>query len=81
MNIAIEILNSENLNDLKVLFSTSEECQECWCMNHRCAPTTCPTGEKAKDQFSSMLGHGQITGLIAYMNMHPIGWCAVDKTT
>lgn len=81
MKMNIETLSTNNLKDLAALFSTSEECKECWCMNHRCAPTTCPTGNEAAQQFSKKLGQDEITGLIAYLDGKPVGWCAVDKTS
>ena len=81
METIIEILSPKNLNDLKILFSTSEECKECWCMNHRCAPTACPTGSEAATQFSNKLNQNEINGLIAYMDGKPVGWCAIDKTS
>lgn len=81
MKTTIETLSPKNLKDLETLFSTSEECKECWCMNHRCAPTACPTGAEAADQFSSKLNQEEINGLIAYLDGKPVGWCAIDKTS
>lgn len=81
MKTTIEILTSKNLNDLEALFSTSEECKECWCMNHRCTPAACPTGVDAASEFSKKLKLKEINGLIAYLDGKPVGWCAIDKTS
>jgi hypothetical protein len=77
----IHALSPQNLHHLETLFSTSEECKECWCMNHRCAPAACPTGHQAATQFSEKLRKQEINGLIAYLEDKPVGWCAIDKTS
>lgn len=81
MKTTVKILSLNNLKDLETLFSSSEECKECWCMNHRCVPTDCPTGSEAASQFSKKLNQKEINGLIAYIDGKPVGWCAIDRTS
>lgn len=76
--IKIETVSEKNWPHLVQLFSTSEECTDCWCMNHRSNPATCPTGEKAKEALKEELLAGKAHGLLAYVDGTVAGWCAVD---
>ena len=66
--------------DLEKLFSSStEECNSCWCMNHRLKPEAVVTGEKAKNQLKELVLNNQAFGVIAFDNAKPVGWCGFDR--
>ncbi len=76
--IKIEKVSEQNWNDLVTLFSASPECRECWCMNHRSEPSSCPTGDNAKVALKEEITAGRAYGLLAKVEGIPAGWCAVD---
>jgi GNAT superfamily N-acetyltransferase len=76
--ITIENVNEANWDKLEALFETSEECKECWCMNHRSEPSLCPTGNQAKNAMKNEIRTGRAFGLLAFENNTAVGWCAID---
>lgn len=77
-SIKIEKVHKENWTQLEKLFSGSKECLDCWCMNHRSQPSSCPTGDKAKSALKNVLLSKSAYGLLAFFNGEPVGWCAFD---
>lgn len=76
--IHIENVSEKNWNSLVKLFNGSQECSECWCMNHRSSPQSCPSGDLAKVALLGEIRAGRAFGLIAFLNNTPAGWCAID---
>lgn len=74
-------MNPEYWKFLRELFEGSSECSDCWCMNHRSDPKTCPTGSDAKAALQKALGDGSAKGVLAFAGEKPVGWCAVDSST
>lgn len=80
MNRKLEILPliQDRFEDLTAVFETSDECKNCWCMNHRMAPEKVVTGGEARSCFQKSIGTESLSGLLAYVEGKPAGWCAVD---
>ncbi len=76
--IKIEIVTENNWDSLVKLFQGSTECSDCWCMNHRSKPTSCPTGDSAKTALLQEIKSGKAFGLLAFRDNIPAGWCAID---
>jgi GNAT superfamily N-acetyltransferase len=76
--ITVESVTEKNWEKLVTLFETSEECTDCWCMNHRSDPNSCPTGTQAKAAMQEEIRSGRAYGLLAIKNNIAIGWCAID---
>lgn len=47
-------------------------------MNHRSAPSSCPTGENARLALRAAFENGSAYGLLAFDGEQAVGWCAVD---
>ncbi len=76
--IRVESVTDKNWDFLEQLFSESTECSDCWCMNHRSDPKSCPTGDTAKKTLRGEILKGTASGLIAFYENRPAGWCAID---
>jgi GNAT superfamily N-acetyltransferase len=76
--IRVERVTEKNWNSLVKLFEGSQECTDCWCMNHRSDPKSCPTGDSAKAALQEEIRSGKAYGLLALFNDIPAGWCAID---
>lgn len=79
--IKIEGVTEKNWNQLVILFEGSPECSDCWCMNHRSDPKSCPTGAEAKNALKEELVSGRAFGLLAFVDNAPAGWCSVDPVS
>lgn len=77
MKVVIEQLTRANWENFEQLFSTSEQCRECWCLNHR-EPAGCATGILAKEKMRNLVSTGKAQGLLAYLDKDCIGWIAID---
>jgi len=59
--------------------------QSCYCMEtHRTQPDeewTARTSIENRADMTSMIGRGQVTGLLAYVDGKPVGWCNYGETT
>jgi GNAT superfamily N-acetyltransferase len=76
--IKTEGVTKQNWHQLVKLFDGSNECSDCWCMNHRSDPQSCPTGEAAKKALEVEIVSERANGLLAFIDGTPVGWCAVD---
>lgn len=76
--IKVENVSKENWPGLVKLFEGSQECADCWCMNHRIEPKNCPSGVAAKTALFEEIKSGHAFGLLAFYNGIPAGWCAID---
>lgn len=76
--IKIENVTEKNWDSLVKLFEGSQECVDCWCMNHRSEPKSCPTGDSAKTALFQEIKSGKAFGLLAFRDGKPAGWCAID---
>ncbi len=76
--IKVESVSEQNWDSLVKLFEGSQECSDCWCMNHRSEPKNCPTGNLAKIALRDGIKSGRIFGLLAFQDGIPAGWCAID---
>jgi len=78
---AIEIrpLTARNWDDLERLFGPRGACAGCWCMWWRLPRSIWDKqrGEKNRRAFRKVVASGVPTGVLAYVNNEPVGWCAV----
>ena len=72
-------LTSDRWSDLEQLFGERGACGGCWCMWWRLKRSTFneQKGEKNKSAFKSMVDSGEATGILAYSEGIPVGWCAI----
>jgi GNAT superfamily N-acetyltransferase len=68
--------------DLEVLFGPRGGCGGCWCMTWRLPRTRFEEGKKRKGAgnraaFRKRARSSPPPGVLAYVDDHPIGWCAV----
>lgn len=75
--------------DLAVVFGIRGPAPRCWCQRYKLAPgeafTSYPPEERA-DRLRDQTGAGQprsdaTSGLVAYADGEPVGWCAVEPRT
>lgn len=78
MKIEIKKLTPERWADLAQLFKTSDQCKQCWCMNHRLNPKDEIIGTPAKEALKNLIIEKKAFGSLAYAGDQCIGWCAVD---
>jgi ribosomal protein S18 acetylase RimI-like enzyme len=58
--------------------------QSCYCMETHLAQTdewAARTAAQNRREMSAMIGEGKVTGLLAYVNGKPVGWCNYGETT
>ena len=81
MNTPVEIylLTPDRWDDLATLFGKSGAMAGCWCMYWRMAPADFNqgSGQQHKEAFQALVAAGHMTGLLAYMDGQPAGWCSV----
>jgi GNAT superfamily N-acetyltransferase len=72
-------LTPGNWDDLERLFGPRGACAGCWCMWYRLPRSTWEKqkGEKNRRAFQKLVAAGATTGVLAYLEGEPIGWCAV----
>jgi GNAT superfamily N-acetyltransferase/uncharacterized protein YndB with AHSA1/START domain len=59
--------------------------QSCYCMethrHHTDEEWSARTGDDNRADMTAMIGRGQVTGLLAYVDGSPVGWCNYGETT
>ncbi len=70
---------SPNLWPALEQFFLAENCSGCWCMNHRLKPGVHLEGPPARDALCELVRTSRISGIIAFDDDAPIGWCAFDR--
>lgn len=78
VDLVVEQLSSFNWNGFEKLFSGCEQCRECWCLNHRVAPSAVVTGESAKAKMKSMVAERKVGGLLGFVGGECVAWISVD---
>jgi len=86
MSVSIEPLDSARWPDLCALFGAGGANSGCWCMwwRLRAKDWSAGAGAAARDpeignkaRFERVVASGEPTGLLAYVDGTPAGWCAV----
>ncbi len=86
--ISVVPANEASWNDLKAVFGTRGDASQCQCQGYKIRDfqwSSVPVAERAKrlrEQTNS--GHpkaGTTSGVVAYLNGEPAGWCAVESRT
>jgi GNAT superfamily N-acetyltransferase len=81
--------NEASWDDLQALFGTRGAAAVCWCQRYKLAPKEAfksyPAEERAM-RLRAQTSCGQPTadttsGLVAYLDREPVGWCAVEPRT
>lgn len=77
--LEIHPLTLERWNDLETLFGKRGAVGGCWCMYWRLPRSMFEQlkGEGNRQAFQSIVQSGEPTGVLAYLNGSPVGWCAV----
>jgi GNAT superfamily N-acetyltransferase len=72
-------LAPERWKDLLALFGERGACGGCWCMSWRLKRPefVAGTGEKNKRAFKRLVDKNAPTGILAYTDDEPIGWCSI----
>jgi GNAT superfamily N-acetyltransferase len=72
-------LTTRNWADLERLFGPRGACAGCWCMWWRLerAKWEKQKGEKNRRAFQKIIATEVPTGVLAYLDQEPVGWCAV----
>lgn len=78
-NFEIHPVTAKQWSDLEMLFGDRGACGGCWCMWWRLnrSQFNSQRGRKNKKAFKKIIDSGEITGLLAYDQSKPIGWCSV----
>ena len=73
-------LTPERWPDFENLFGAKGACGGCWCMWWRLKRSEFERqkGDGNKHLMHELVQSGQITGILAYSNGEPIGWCSVS---
>lgn len=80
--VTIVPANEATWDDLQAVFGTSGDSARCWCQRFKMAP-----GESWASVGRAALAHRlreqtqsePTTGLVAYLDGEPVGWCAVES--
>jgi len=81
--------NTAGCDDLATVFGTRGGPARCWCQRYKLAPRgsfgAVPAEERA-ERLRDQTGCGQprsgaTSGLVAYLDGEPVGWCAVEPRT
>jgi GNAT superfamily N-acetyltransferase len=77
--LTIEDLTAARWDDLTQLFGRNGASSGCWCMWWRMSSKDwAAAGNDAhRDAFEAVVGSGEPTGVLAYDDDKPVGWCAV----
>ena len=72
-------LTAKNWADLERLFGPRGACAGCWCMWYRLSRHTWEKqkGRGNRQAFQRVVASGVPTGVLAYQDKEPVGWCAV----
>jgi GNAT superfamily N-acetyltransferase len=90
-SVAISVVpaNEVNCEDLQAVFGTRGMASRCQCQRYKLAPresfASFPVEERAhRLREQTDCGHpesGTTSGLVAYLDAQPVGWCAVEPRT
>jgi GNAT superfamily N-acetyltransferase len=77
--IKIHPLTPSRWRDLVKLFGERGACGGCWCMYFRLprAQWVAQKGDPNKQALRDLVQEGESTGLLAYADGEPVGWCAL----
>ncbi|HYG98680.1 MAG TPA: GNAT family N-acetyltransferase [Terriglobales bacterium] len=77
--LTFHALTPDRWNDLVTLFGERGACGGCWCMSWRLnrADFDAGKGDKNRRAFKRLVDKAAPTGVLAYANSAPIGWCSV----
>ena len=88
-DVTVVPANEATWDDLQAVFGTSGDASRCWCQRFKMAP-----GESWRSVGASRLalrlreqthcgdpGAVATSGLVAYLDGEPVGWCAVEPRT
>jgi GNAT superfamily N-acetyltransferase len=78
-HLEIAPLTPERWPDLETLFGPRGACAGCWCMWWRVsrAQWQRQKGEGNRKAFRKVVEAGGVSGLLAYAEGQPVGWCAI----
>ncbi|MBA2769687.1 MAG: GNAT family N-acetyltransferase [Sporichthyaceae bacterium] len=87
--ISVVPANEASWEDLQTIFGTRGETSRCQCQRYKLRPreafASFPAEERAhRLRQQTDCGHpesGTTSGLVAYLNTQPVGWCAVEPRT
>jgi GNAT superfamily N-acetyltransferase len=76
-------LTRRNWSDLEQLFGPRGASAGCWCMWWRLKRSEWEKqkGEKNRSSFENIVASGAPTGVLAYLEKQPVGWCAIAPRT
>ena len=79
-NLDFYPLTEDRWAHFEVLFGEKGACGGCWCMWWRLKRSEFEKqkGQKNKESMRQIVKSGDIPGILAYYNNHPIGWCSVS---
>ncbi|WP_063713908.1 GNAT family N-acetyltransferase [Amycolatopsis nigrescens] len=79
-DVTIRPAEHDRWDDIVQAFGDNGGCEGCWCMYWR-VPSgpeyARMRGAPARAEFSRLVREGEVPGLLAYRDGHPVGWCAV----
>jgi GNAT superfamily N-acetyltransferase len=72
-------LTPEHWTDFENLFGPRGACGGCWCMWWRQSQSQFERqkGEANRRAMKKIVDSGQVPGILAYADGHPVGWCSV----
>ena len=77
--------NEASWDDLQAVFGTSGDSSRCWCQRFKMAPgeswsnvAAAELARRLREQTACDRRGGSTTGLVAYLDGEPVGWCAVE---
>src|ERR1700750_828020 len=72
-------LSKKNWSDLETLFGPRGASGGCWCMWWRLKRSECEhqKGDVNRRTFQEIVSSGAATGVLAYADGKPVGWCAI----
>jgi GNAT superfamily N-acetyltransferase len=84
--ISVVPANEVGWEDIATVFGTRGSAQRCWCQRYKLAPRESFGGFPAEERADrlrrqTVCGHpesGTTSGLVAYLDSEPVGWCAVE---
>lgn len=87
--LAIVPANEASWEDLRAVFGTRGNTSRCWCQRYKLHPGESWAGVGADElafrlRTQTECGHPESTttsGLVAYLDAEPVGWCAVEPRT
>lgn len=79
LNLKIYCLDDTRWEDFELLFGERGACGGCWCMSWRLKKSEFEFGKGEPNKYSmkDLVYRGKSTGVLAYVDDMPIGWCAV----